>query len=49
MDPALAEYYRPLKSIVGDPLFSWERIANFFAFNMGKYDHFLREYVERQR
>ena len=49
MDPSLAKYYRPLRSITSDPLWSWGRITNIVAFNRGKYDHLLQEYLERRR
>ena len=48
MDPELAQYYRPLRSIIRDPLFSWDRIQEIFAFNLGRYDHHLDDYVARR-
>lgn len=49
MDPELAAYYRPLRSIVQDPLFSWDRIREIVAFNLGRYDHYLDAYVARHK
>ena len=45
MDPQLREYYRPLRSIISDPLFSWDRLRTIMAFNLGHYDHFRRDYL----
>jgi arabinofuranosyltransferase len=46
MDPNLREYYRPLRSIVSDPLFDPGRLRNLVAFNLGRYDHWRAAYLE---
>jgi hypothetical protein len=45
MDPALAAYYRPLRTIISGPLFSLERLREVVAFNLGRYDGHLEEYI----
>ena len=49
MDPALAEFYLPLRLIVSGPLFDWERLETIVRFNLGYYDHYRAEYMERER
>ena len=46
MNPHLREYYRPLRTIIQGPLFSWDRIAEIYRFNRGYYDHHLDEYCK---
>ena len=48
MDPALAAYYRPIREIVSGPLFSLPRLVEIVAFNLGRYDRHLEEYVARR-
>lgn len=49
MDPALAQYYEKLRLIISGPLLSPERLLTILAFNLGAYDGFLKDYVERHR
>jgi arabinofuranosyltransferase len=49
MHPALREYYRAIRTIVSAPLFSGERLATLAAFHLGRYDHFLAEYLADRR
>jgi arabinofuranosyltransferase len=47
MDPQLVQYYEPLHFIITGPLFSWDRIKTILAFNLGRYDAFLEDYLQR--
>jgi arabinofuranosyltransferase len=44
---SLAPYYQPLHSIITDPLFDWQRLTTILWFNLGKYDHYLEEYIKQ--
>jgi arabinofuranosyltransferase len=44
---SLAQYYQPLHSIITDPLFDWQRLTTILWFNLGKYDHYLEEYIKQ--
>jgi hypothetical protein len=46
MDPEIREYYRPLRSIISDPLFSWKRLRTVVAFNLGRYDRHRDAFLE---
>lgn len=46
MHPALFEYYKPLRVITSDPLWSWERILTIVRFNLGSYDRWRDQYVK---
>jgi len=48
MDPDLAEYYRPLRSVVSGPLFSAERLGHIAGLQLGRYDDHLEAYLERR-
>jgi hypothetical protein len=45
MDPDLAAYYAPLRSIVSDPLFSTTRLGHLVRFLLGGYDAHLEAYT----
>jgi arabinofuranosyltransferase len=47
-DPALRSYYDHLRAITRGPLWSAQRLREIAAFNLGRYDHLLNEYLERQ-
>jgi len=44
-DPSLAAYYDKLSLIIRGPLLSRSRLQAIWEINIGKYDHFLREYL----
>lgn len=44
---SLAQYYQPLHSITTDPLFDGQRLTTILWFNLGKYDHYLEEYIKQ--
>jgi len=46
MSPILAQYYAPLRLITTAPLFDIQRLKTVIWFNLGYYDHFLRDYVD---
>ena len=46
MDPDLTEYYRPLRRIIADPLWSWARLRTIVEFNLGYHDQRLERYLE---
>lgn len=49
-DPDLRQYYDKLALLTqADTLFSRERLATIVAFNLGYYDHWLRDYTARIR
>ena len=47
LDPALRDYYAPLRSIVSDPLLDGERLRHLVAFHLGRYDDRLEDYLTR--
>lgn len=46
MDPALAEYYAPLRLIISGDLWDINRLRTILAFQLGTYDHWKKQYVE---
>jgi arabinofuranosyltransferase len=46
MDPEIREYYRPLRSIISDPLLSWKRLRTIVTFNFGRYDRHRDAFLE---
>lgn len=48
-DPSLRLYYDKLAMVVKGDLWSFERLAEIVNFNLGKYDHFIDEYVQRNQ
>jgi arabinofuranosyltransferase len=46
MKPELAEYYRKLRLITSAPLFSGERLKTIFFFQLGRYEHWRKSYIE---
>jgi arabinofuranosyltransferase len=48
MDAGLADYYRKVRIITRDPVFSVERATTIFHFSMGKYDHWVEAYIKKQ-
>jgi arabinofuranosyltransferase len=47
-DPALAQYYRTVSTIVRGPLFTRERIEAIWKMNTGQYDDLVNQYHSRQ-
>lgn len=45
MDPSLALYYEKLRLITSGDLFDPERLKTIVAFNLGRYDHWKRDYL----
>ena len=45
MDPALAEYYKPLHTIIAGDLWSVERLLTIIKFNLGYYDEYKARYL----
>ena len=46
MDPSLGRYYRALRTIVSDPVFSPARLQTLVRFAFGDYDRYLDRYVK---
>lgn len=46
-DRDLAEYYEHLIIVTRGPLFSWTRIKTIISFQLGRYDHLIESYVDR--
>lgn len=47
MHPALAEYYHALHLITSGPLLDKARLKAIVAFNLGQYEHFRHDYLNR--
>jgi arabinofuranosyltransferase len=45
MDPNLAAYYAELRDIIEGPLFDGARLRKIVAFNLGRYDSLLSDYL----
>lgn len=46
MDPPMARYYEKLRLLTEADLFSWERMKAIAGFQLGLYDHWLKEYQD---
>lgn len=47
MDPDLAKYYKKLRIVIADDLWSRERLKEVFKFNLGAYDYLVAQYNQR--
>ena len=45
MEPSLAQYYQKLRLVTSGDLFSWERLKTILGFQLGCYDHWLKDYI----
>jgi len=48
-DSSLAAYYDKLSILTGGPILSLDRFGTIVAFNLGRYDHLVDEYLAAQR
>jgi len=48
MNSALAQYYNPLHSIISGDIWSVDRFAEIFKFNLGYYDEFRNDYIKQE-